>query len=255
MIYPIRFEPIYQEFDWGGHKMAAKFARPLQKRTIAESWEIVDNEKASSVIVNGSYKGRKLHDLIAEMGESLLGAGQKYNFFPLFVKILDAEKNQKKSKIEICWVALDESVITVGADKHQIVMKKGDAIHPSGTHTVMAHSFLLEVRQNPEIEKEDAKKLPSLSEHKRLQSDLKHQHLILVSCPFFIIDRFDIFKQFHLGPIPKTFQILFVIQGEGTVSVNGHKEPFAPGMTFLIPAACSGIEVEGKCELLRIRLA
>ncbi len=254
-MYPIRFEPIYQEFDWGGSKIGAHFARPLQKRKIAESWEIVDTPQNSSVIVNGKYKGRKLNELIAEMGEELLGAGQKFTFFPLIVKIIDAEKNQKKSQIEICWVALDESTIAVGAEKHKIVMKKGDAIHPNGIHTIMAHSLLLEVKQNPEVEKEESKKLAALSEHRRLQSDLQHQHIILVSCPFFIIDRFDIFKKFHLGPIPKTFQILFVVSGEGTISVNGHKEPFQPGMTFLIPAQCSGIEVEGKCELLRIRLA
>lgn len=255
MMYPIRFEPIYQEFDWGGNKIGAKFVRPLQKRKIAESWEITDSPEVSSVVVNGAYKGRKLHELIAELGEKLLGVGQKYGFFPLFVKIIDAEKNQKKSQIEICWVALDESTITVGAEKHKIVMKKGDAIHATGTHTIMAHSLLLEVRQNPEVEKDDGKKLPGLSEHRRLQSDLKHQHIILVSCPFFVVDRFDIFKQFHIGPIPKTFQIIFIVEGEGTLTVDGHKEPFHPGMTFLVPAACTGIEVEGKCELLRIRLA
>jgi mannose-6-phosphate isomerase len=46
-----------------------------------------------SVVINGAYKGKTLHELIEIMGESLLGHGVESDAFPLLVKIIDAKKD------------------------------------------------------------------------------------------------------------------------------------------------------------------
>jgi mannose-6-phosphate isomerase len=98
-------------------------------------------------------------------------------------------------------------------------------------------------------DKGDAKIVP-----RHLESDLHHQHVILVTSPFFVVERIDIFNQLHIPVIPKTFQIFFCIEGEGEIICDSYREPFKPGMTYLIPAASHSINIEGKCQALRVRL-
>lgn len=159
----------------------------------------------------------------------------------------------------------------------KIELSKGDAVYiPGGTvHAICSGSLLFEVQQNsnttyriydwerkgrPLHTKEALQAIhwhdrphPKISPHP-LESDLHHQLVILLSSPFFIVDRIDVFDHWHAARIPKTFQIFFFLEGEGTLSADGFKEPFRPGMTYLIPASSSSIEIEGRCEALRIRL-
>src|SRR5258708_40360596 len=64
MEHYMTFEPIYQERVWGGQSLRSAFGRSLPDgRRIGESWELVYREEAQSVVQNGPYKGRTLHQL------------------------------------------------------------------------------------------------------------------------------------------------------------------------------------------------
>ena len=101
VVPPLTFEPIFQERIWGGHKLADLFGKnlPANKR-IGESWEIVDRPEAQSVVVNGVFKGKKLHELWSQHREEVFGASPKAarearalpNRFPLLIKLLDAQE-------------------------------------------------------------------------------------------------------------------------------------------------------------------
>jgi mannose-6-phosphate isomerase len=101
MISPLTFEPIFQERIWGGHKLADLFGKklPANKR-IGESWEIVDRPEAQSIVVNGVFKGKTLHELWTEHREEVFGEAPKTarearalpNRFPLLIKLLDAQE-------------------------------------------------------------------------------------------------------------------------------------------------------------------
>ncbi|HSX10751.1 MAG TPA: type I phosphomannose isomerase catalytic subunit [Chlamydiales bacterium] len=310
-MYPIRFKPVYQDYVWGGDRIAAKYHRDVTVSRIAESWEISDRDDGMSVAMNGAYRGKSLHELMREMGENLVGVGQKFDRFPLLLKIIDAKENlsiqvhpdeqtapglKGDPKTEM-WFILEEGTVLAGLKKEvsekqfleaiktnkaeecleKLELKRGEAIYiPGGrVHAVCAGTLLYEVQQNSNTtyrlydwgrtgralhlkeglaaihwsDKGHAKVTPQ-----RLQSDLHHQIVTLVSSPFFIVERFDIFDKLHIGAIPKSFQIFFCIEGEGEISADSYKEPFQPGMTYLIPAAAKAIEIEGKCQALRVRL-
>ena len=101
VVPPLTFEPIFQERIWGGHKLADLFGKnlPANKR-IGESWEIVDQPEAQSVVVNGVFKGKTLHELWSQHREEVFGASPKTarearalpNRFPLLIKLLDAQE-------------------------------------------------------------------------------------------------------------------------------------------------------------------
>ena len=92
-LYPLKFKPIYKERIWGGNMMSSVLHRelPSSKEPIGEAWEIVDRSDAQSVVVNGELAGVQLEELMKKYRSDLLGPkGEKYNVFPLLVKVIDA---------------------------------------------------------------------------------------------------------------------------------------------------------------------
>ena len=293
-MYPIRFEPICKDYEWGG-----------------ESWELVDREDAMSVVANGPLKGKTLHQLVVDMGEELLGIGQKWDRFPLILKVTEAKKNlsvqvhpdevtasrlKGEAKSEM-WILLKEgsvcaalkkgvdekqfrSAITKG-NAHELLekwdLKRGEAVYVPGgrVHAICEGALLFGVQQNSnttyrlydwgrkgrELQLEEGfasihwgdQGHVKIAPH-RLSSDLHHQLITLTGSPFFIVDRVDVFDRHHVAAIPKTFQVFFCIEGNGHLLVDSQKEPFQAGMTYLIPASCKSINVEGRCQFLRVRL-
>jgi mannose-6-phosphate isomerase len=96
MLYPCKFEPILMERVWGGRRLARYGKQLPADKPIGESWEISDRDNAQSVVVNGSFRGRALRELVETLGQQLLGAnlagrpGPKR--FPLLIKLLDARE-------------------------------------------------------------------------------------------------------------------------------------------------------------------
>lgn len=92
-MYPIRFEPLYQSYVWGGDRILKKFNRSLPSGVCAESWEIADRNEGVSRIANGPWMGHDLNALVVALQERLLGTGRFSERFPLLVKLLDAKEN------------------------------------------------------------------------------------------------------------------------------------------------------------------
>ena len=106
-LYPLKFEPIYQEKVWGGRKLLdlGKELPGNDRDTIGESWELADLAQTSfsgagggaarSIVSNGPLKGMRLHDIIELYGKDLMGNMplSPQGGFPLLVKFLDAEEN------------------------------------------------------------------------------------------------------------------------------------------------------------------
>jgi mannose-6-phosphate isomerase len=303
-MYPIRFEPIYRDYAWGGSRIAQVFHRKVDKPRVAESWELSDRDEGMSVVMNGPLKGKTLHQLMVEMGEELLGVGRKFDRFPLLLKIIDAKENLS---VQVCpdedvstemWVILENGTVYAGLKKdvtekdllralkankveeilERVDLKKGEAVFiPGGrVHAICAGSLLYEIQQNGNAAyrlydwertgralqvKEGMSaihwndKTPAKITPRHLSSDLKHQLVVLIYCPFFSVERIDVFNAMHIAAIPKSFQCFFCMEGKGKIIVDEQSEPFEPGMTYLVPAGAKSINFEGRCQMLRTRLS
>jgi len=105
MLYPLRFEPLFRRYIWGGRRLETVLQKPIGNQAAAESWEIVDHGDDQSVVKFGDLAGQSLRQLIEKYGEGLLGVNVAkqvssdtvpaylQNRFPLLLKFLDANRH------------------------------------------------------------------------------------------------------------------------------------------------------------------
>jgi mannose-6-phosphate isomerase len=189
MLYPLLFQPLFMERIWGGRELERLYQKHLPRdKKIGESWEICDRPDAQSVVLNGEYAGKTLHDLILSHRQELMGDTPLLNGrFPLLVKILDAREKlslqvhppeQKAAalngepKTEIWYItqadagaelyvglkkgvsraAFEEGINngTVADSFHRVPVGAGDVMFlPSGrVHAIGAGLVLFEIQQN-----------------------------------------------------------------------------------------------------------
>jgi len=97
--YPLRFRPLLKERVWGGNALARYGHAVDPAQTIGESWEIADLpddvEGGQSIICNGALSGHRLHDVLRNHPQMLMGSARpwKDGHFPLLFKLLDAKEN------------------------------------------------------------------------------------------------------------------------------------------------------------------
>ncbi|TWU20817.1 type I phosphomannose isomerase catalytic subunit [Bythopirellula polymerisocia] len=91
--YPLRFEPLFRQYLWGGRRLATMLNKQLgQGDDYAESWEIVDHGEDQSVVAYGPTRGLTLHKLVANHPEELFGHHANQTQFPLLFKFLDCNR-------------------------------------------------------------------------------------------------------------------------------------------------------------------
>jgi mannose-6-phosphate isomerase len=94
LLYPLKFEPIYQYRLWGGRHLADLLTAPLPGNgPIGEAWILSDREEHQSLVANGPLKGHTINKLMENVQEQLLGklAGH-FKRFPLLLKFLDVHE-------------------------------------------------------------------------------------------------------------------------------------------------------------------
>ena len=96
MLYPLKFTPILKEKIWGGQKLKTLLHKVSDLPNIGESWEISDVEGDTSVVCNGTLKGKSLKALLETYKSDLIGE-KNYevfgNKFPLLIKFIDAKQD------------------------------------------------------------------------------------------------------------------------------------------------------------------
>jgi mannose-6-phosphate isomerase len=88
-LYPLRTQPIYRHYIWGGTGLHDLLDKPLgPEGTLAESWEIADEARAE----NGPYAGKTLREIDAETDGALTGDAPHYPHarLPLLIKLSHA---------------------------------------------------------------------------------------------------------------------------------------------------------------------
>ena len=93
LLYPLRFEPIYQYRLWGGRHLAKLLTAPLPSGPIGEAWLLSDRDDHQSRVTNGPLKGRSIGQLLQQFPKQIMGklAG-RFPRFPLLLKFLDVHE-------------------------------------------------------------------------------------------------------------------------------------------------------------------
>ena len=94
LLYPLRFEPIYQYRLWGGRRLAELLTAPLPgDGPIGEAWVLSDRDDHPSHVADGSLKGRTIGQLLEQFPEQMLGQlSGRFRRFPLLLKFLDVHE-------------------------------------------------------------------------------------------------------------------------------------------------------------------
>ncbi|MFN2507669.1 MAG: type I phosphomannose isomerase catalytic subunit [Chthoniobacterales bacterium] len=185
---PLVFQPLFMERIWGGRRLETLYGKRLPPGApIGESWEIVDRPEAQSVVREGAWRGRTLHELWVDQRAQIFGPVQGAARFPLLIKLLDAQEKlslQVHPPAEIaaelggepkteCWYIAEacpgaelyvgikkgvsraqiEAAVAAGAVEehvHRVPVRTGDAMFlPSGRmHAIGAGNVIVEIQQN-----------------------------------------------------------------------------------------------------------
>ncbi len=186
---PLLFEPIFQERVWGGRGLERAFGKKLPAgKKIGESWEIVDRPEAQSIVRQGPWRGRALHELWCEKHDEIFGAEVvAAPRFPILAKLLDAQATLSlqvhpptkiaaslggEPKTEVWYIAAAEpgAELFVGLRRgttrarfeeavasgevtdllHQLPVRADDVVFvPSGRlHAIGGGNLLVEIQQN-----------------------------------------------------------------------------------------------------------
>jgi mannose-6-phosphate isomerase len=94
LLYPLRFEPVYQYRLWGGRRLAEWLTTPLPgDGPIGEAWILSDRDDHSSRVADGAFKGLTITQLLEQSREQLLGRlAPPFRRFPLLLKFLDTRE-------------------------------------------------------------------------------------------------------------------------------------------------------------------
>ena len=93
---PIFMNPVFKDYIWGGKNLKEKLNKNTPYEKTAESWEISTNSNGKTVIINGEFKGKTLHELFEnkDKREEIFGTKTKnMDRFPILVKYIDAKDN------------------------------------------------------------------------------------------------------------------------------------------------------------------
>jgi mannose-6-phosphate isomerase len=186
----ITFKPLYMQRIWGGRNLETIYNRELPdaSSSFGEAWDIVDRDDAQSIVCDGEYAGKSLHDLWQNHRDEIFGKNLTDSFrFPLLIKILDstddlsiqvhppahlAEQMHGEPKTEMWFIAnaapgaklhiglkqgvtrrsFEQAIIdsTVGDIVHSITPQKGDSllIESGRLHAIGAGFLIHEIQQN-----------------------------------------------------------------------------------------------------------
>jgi mannose-6-phosphate isomerase len=93
LLYPLRFEPIYEHRPWGGRRLADLLSGPLPTGLIGEAWVLSDREDRTSSVANGNLRGKTFSQLFEQFPDQLMGTlAHRFPRFPLLLKFLDARQ-------------------------------------------------------------------------------------------------------------------------------------------------------------------
>lgn len=93
-LYPMKLTAPCKDYIWGGNRLREEYGKISDADRIAESWELSCHKDGESVIENGEFQGLTLSEFIEKQGRGVLGGNcEKFENFPILIKLIDAKDN------------------------------------------------------------------------------------------------------------------------------------------------------------------
>ena len=91
---PVKLLPAFKDYLWGGTKLKEKYNKKSDLEIVAESWEMSCHKDGMSTVVTGEFSGKTLPEYVEILGKEALGKkAEKFSYFPLLIKFIDAKDN------------------------------------------------------------------------------------------------------------------------------------------------------------------
>lgn len=89
----VKLTPSVADNIWGGTRLITEYGIKTDKNPAAEAWVLSCHPAGPSTIQNGKFAGKTLQEAYLA-DKSICGTkGEKYEFFPLLIKFIDAKQN------------------------------------------------------------------------------------------------------------------------------------------------------------------
>lgn len=93
-MYPIKLKPATKDYIWGGRRLKDDYGIKCDGDVLAEAWVLSCHKDGQSIAQNGEFAGLTLSEIIEKCGKGILGENcNKFEFFPILVKLIDAKGN------------------------------------------------------------------------------------------------------------------------------------------------------------------
>lgn len=90
-MYPLKLEPVFKDYIWGGHRLNRDFGMKSGFDKTAEAWLLSCHNDGMSVIQNGLFRNMPLQDFIEKYPQYAGDCCTEK--FPLIIKLIDACDN------------------------------------------------------------------------------------------------------------------------------------------------------------------
>lgn len=91
---PIKLSPAFKDYLWGGVKLKTSYNKKSDLDIVAESWELSTHKDGPSIVCGGEFDGLSLMEYIEKNGAECMGKNaQKFDYFPILIKFIDALNN------------------------------------------------------------------------------------------------------------------------------------------------------------------
>ncbi len=91
---PVKLSPAFKDYIWGGTKLKTQYNKNSDLEIISESWELSAHPDGESKVLGGEFDGMTLGEYINACGRDILGSHcEKFDRFPLLIKLIDARDN------------------------------------------------------------------------------------------------------------------------------------------------------------------
>lgn len=90
---PFLLKPAAKDYLWGGTRLNDDFAKGIDMKPLAETWECSTHPDGPSMVASGEYRGKLLAEVLREHKEFLGTHPKTVGELPILIKFIDAKKD------------------------------------------------------------------------------------------------------------------------------------------------------------------